>query len=154
MDLWSGFLAFITNEYFLSALSIVSFLFSIVTFWITNKVNRNVQELQKNTLDKAHFNSYRTQCISSLQDHSAAIKEVQALSFSTCREISDIFIHLSAYKSVFEKEDYKRLTEMHADHKSMCASIKGQTKHLPYVDRELNIITELITILSKGVYSI
>lgn len=144
---------FIINEYFLSILSIVSLIFSVVTFVISYRINNKIDKIKKDTINKIQFANYRISFINKLDLYEEAIKKANSISTTSKRDLLIILTKLKSYNNFFSKSDMSLILNLHKRQNSISALSINAT-NARTVNEELQIITEIKTILEKGEYSI
>ncbi|MCI8572272.1 MAG: hypothetical protein HFI43_12820 [Lachnospiraceae bacterium] len=151
--MWESIKNFIINEYFLSVLSIVSLIFSVITFFISYKINNKINKIKKDTVNKIQFENYRISFINQLNTYEDAIKKANSISKTSKRDLLIILTKLKAYTNVFSQSDMSLIISLyHRQNKISCVSINAMSELA--INEELKIITEIKTILEKGDYCI
>ena len=144
---------FIINEYFLSILSIVSFVFSVVTFIISYKINNKINKIKEDTINKVQFSNYRISFINQLNIYEEAIKKANSISITSKRDLLIILTRLKSYNSIFNRSDMSLILDLY-NRQNAISSLSTNAINERTINEELKIITETKTILEKGDYCI
>ena len=125
---------------------------TVITYFMTKKIEKKLPEAQVHAIDKMHFKEYRPIAITALEVECSNVKEIGKLSRNTCTRMFYICTNILKHKDVLNPEDLKSIENIHDEIKKL-AYLDGNYKHKDVIEF-IEKTTNLIGILQKGEYDL
>lgn len=131
---------------------LISMILTIITYRMTQKIEKKLPDEQARAINKKNFKEYRTEAINTLNSRQKSVRNAGKVSCKACHDIVIICNRIRGYNQELLKEDLNKIDDLYDKLVSLTQDERLlKTKGMiTYIE----VTSGLINILEKGEYDL